>query len=126
MGSQSEEDIEKLIEKKLDEKLRERKTEEKAEKPGEDGKVSRRKFLKMLGLGAGGLALSSAATGVKWSVLQPQSSGTSDVEAETATQGVTNGNSFEITNSGNTLFSITGGTPGTATLNTDLDLNTPT
>lgn len=118
MDSQSTEDIEKLIEKKLEEKLREKKKTEEKESTRKN-QVSRRKFLKMLGLGAGGLALSSSAAGA-WSLVQPAGQGTSDVEAETATQGVTNGNSFEVTNSGNTLLSITGGTPGTTTFSTDL------
>lgn len=46
------------------------------------GKVSRRDFLKTLGLGAGGLALSSSVAG-GWSLWRPQKKGVSDINADT-------------------------------------------
>jgi len=51
-----EEDIEELIEEKVEEKLADRNRSSETE-----DKVSRRSFLKMMGLGAGGLALASPA-----------------------------------------------------------------
>lgn len=45
-------------------------------------KISRRKFLKALGLGAGGLALSSQAAAA-WSLWQPKNKGVSDINADT-------------------------------------------
>ncbi|MFB6145703.1 MAG: twin-arginine translocation signal domain-containing protein [Candidatus Nanohaloarchaea archaeon] len=68
------EEIEELIEKKIEEKLDERgdnkepdsfigkEIERKIEEKKEEEGVDRRSFLKMLGLGAGGLALSSQAS----------------------------------------------------------------
>lgn len=47
----------------------------------EEDDLSRRSFLKALGLGVGGLALSSSAAG--WSLFRPKSQGTSDIDAET-------------------------------------------
>ncbi|MFB6099670.1 MAG: twin-arginine translocation signal domain-containing protein [Candidatus Nanohalobium sp.] len=44
--------------------------------------LSRRNFLKLLGMGAGSLALSSSVAGLEWSVFQPASSGQSDVNAD--------------------------------------------
>ncbi|MDY6771334.1 MAG: twin-arginine translocation signal domain-containing protein [Candidatus Nanohaloarchaea archaeon] len=47
-----------------------------------DAKISRRNFMKILGIGAGGLALSSTASGASWGLFQPLTSGTSDVNAD--------------------------------------------
>lgn len=52
-----------------------------------EGDISRRKFLKMLGMGAGGLALSSSAAGLTWSKITPQSQGTSDIKSSTVEDG---------------------------------------
>lgn len=43
--------------------------------------ISRREFIKTLGLGAGGLALSSQVAGA-WSLWQPQNKGKSDINAD--------------------------------------------
>ncbi|MFB6100051.1 MAG: twin-arginine translocation signal domain-containing protein, partial [Candidatus Nanohalobium sp.] len=97
----SDEDIEKLIERKVEEKIDKKRKEVREEvkeelgvsESGEDKQeeeetgLSRRSFLKMLGVGAGSLALSSSAAGIEWSVLQPSSQGTSGVEAKKATMG---------------------------------------
>jgi hypothetical protein len=48
---------------------------------GKSENISRRKFLKMAGLGAGVIGLSSATSA--WSILQPSSQGTSDIDADT-------------------------------------------
>ncbi|MFT4892598.1 MAG: hypothetical protein ACI8Z7_000379 [Candidatus Nanohaloarchaea archaeon] len=53
----------------------------KTETAEEKRNISRRKFLKMAGLGAGAIGLSSATSA--WSILQPSSQGTSDIDAET-------------------------------------------
>jgi hypothetical protein len=41
----------------------------------------------MLGVGAGGLALSSSAAGLSWSKITPQSQGTSDIKSSTVADG---------------------------------------
>ncbi|MFB6099820.1 MAG: twin-arginine translocation signal domain-containing protein [Candidatus Nanohalobium sp.] len=81
--------IDQKIEEKIAEKVANRDKMEKqsfVEKVQNEG-ISRRGFLKMLGLGAGGLAASSAAAGVDWSVLRPASSGVSDVKSSTVKDG---------------------------------------
>ena len=55
--TESSSEIEKLVEKKIEEKIGSSSNEEK----DDDGKISRRKFLKTAGLGAGALAMSSMA-----------------------------------------------------------------
>ncbi|WEL19803.1 twin-arginine translocation signal domain-containing protein [Candidatus Nanohalococcus occultus] len=78
-------DIEQIIDRKVEEKLRER---EKAEQSSsvkasekDTGSVSRRNFLKTLGLGAGALTFSSLVSG--WSTFQPRTRGLSDIDADT-------------------------------------------
>jgi hypothetical protein len=46
---------------------------------GKSENISRRKFLKMAGLGAGAIGLTSATSA--WSILQPSGQGTSDIDA---------------------------------------------
>lgn len=104
LNQKLEEEIDKLVEQKLDEKevggdreelkeeIREEVIESLEEKSEKDKRsliaglktssISRRDFLKTLGLGAGGLALASsgAASWAKWT---PLSDGTSDIDADT-------------------------------------------
>ncbi|MFB6100596.1 MAG: twin-arginine translocation signal domain-containing protein [Candidatus Nanohalobium sp.] len=85
MPERLEELVEQKVEKRLEEKLEKRKTSgetKEAEKDVENEKVSRRSFIKMLGVGAGTLALSSSVTGA-WSLIQPANQGSSGVNAET-------------------------------------------
>ncbi|MFB6099950.1 MAG: twin-arginine translocation signal domain-containing protein, partial [Candidatus Nanohalobium sp.] len=98
----SDEKLEQVIEEKVEERVRERlkqerrkikkevkqqmKDSEKVSKP-EDNKMTRRKFLKLLGVGAGGLALSSSAVGLTWSKITPQSQGVSDIKSSTVADG---------------------------------------
>ena len=65
----------------------------------------------MLGLGAGGLALSSSGLSATWSKVTPRSQGTSDIKSETALKGLTDGNSFDIEGMSNTLLSVNDGGP---------------
>lgn len=86
-----EEIIERKVQKKVNQELKNRKednntaesdiVEETVEKIKNSG-MSRRKFLKTLGLGAGGLALSSQAAAA-WSLWQPANKGNSDIDADT-------------------------------------------
>ncbi|MFB6100390.1 MAG: twin-arginine translocation signal domain-containing protein [Candidatus Nanohalobium sp.] len=89
------------LEDKVERHLGDGEQQEKTEEDSEG--LSRRQFMKMLGLGAGGLALSSSAAGA-WSILQPQSSGVSDIKAKTATAAAGN---FDL--QGNSLTDTTQG-----------------
>lgn len=83
-GEETNEFIGQKLEEKLKEKAEEMDQEEKkglVEKVKEKS-VSRRDFMKMLGLGAGGLAFSSAASADLFKILPPEK-GTSDVDADT-------------------------------------------
>ncbi|MFT4892745.1 MAG: hypothetical protein ACI8Z7_000533 [Candidatus Nanohaloarchaea archaeon] len=66
----SEEELEKLVEKKVEERLkqREKETQDSSNKE-KDGKIGRRQFLKMAGLGAGAIGLSSATSALTFSPL---------------------------------------------------------
>ena len=96
----SEEDLEEVIEEKVEERVEGRLDEERERirkqvkqqlnssssiSKSEDNKMSRRQFLKMLGLGAGSLAVSSMAAGTNWTKITPRSQGVSEIKAETAT-----------------------------------------
>jgi hypothetical protein len=83
------EEIQEIKEELQQVKERNRELEQKIEQQ-ESGKtetaeekrnISRRKFLKMAGLGAGAIGLSSATSA--WSILQPSGQGTSDIDADT-------------------------------------------
>jgi hypothetical protein len=83
------EEIQEVKEELQQVKERNRELEKKIEKQEsketdtveENKNISRRKFLKMAGLGAGAIGLSSATSA--WSILQPSSQGTSDIDADT-------------------------------------------
>ncbi|MFT4868106.1 MAG: hypothetical protein ACI9LV_000720 [Candidatus Nanohaloarchaea archaeon] len=78
----SEDKLEKLVEKKVEERLKQREEDEKSsEDEKETKRLNRRQFLKMAGLGAGAIGLSSATSA--WSILQPSNQGTSDIDATT-------------------------------------------
>jgi hypothetical protein len=68
----SEEELEKLVEKKVEERLKEREKESEnnstSEKQKEE-KIDRRQFLKMAGLGAGAIGLTSATSALTFSPL---------------------------------------------------------
>ncbi|MFB6116546.1 MAG: twin-arginine translocation signal domain-containing protein, partial [Candidatus Nanosalina sp.] len=76
-----EEEVEKRMEKRAGKPEQKNLEEAKAEMEKTGDGISRRSFLKMLGLGAGGMALSSAAAGAGWSVFQPSTSGVSDIKS---------------------------------------------
>ncbi len=76
MVAGDEEELEQRIESLAREKV-----EEHFEQP-EENSISRRSFLKMTGLGLGGLALSSAVSSA-WGQVQASSQGKSDVDAST-------------------------------------------
>lgn len=73
-----EERIEEIVERKI----REKESEDSKTGIEDDQEMSRRKFLKLAGLGAGGLALTSSTAAVNWGILQKPSQGKSDVDAE--------------------------------------------
>jgi hypothetical protein len=93
----SEEELEKLVEKKVEERL-EKKLEQVESKTEEKEKIDRRQFLKIAGLGAGALGLSSATSA--WSILQPSSQGMSNINAESL-QGNTSNDFLSSPLSGN-------------------------
>lgn len=65
--------------KELEQKIEEQESG-KTETTEENKNISRRKFLKMAGLGAGAIGLTSATSA--WSILQPSSQGTSDIDTD--------------------------------------------
>lgn len=73
-----EETIEKEVKKRVQKEL-EKQSEEAEKTAKEDEKLSRRSFLKNIGLGAGIIGLSSFTSA--WSVFQPSNQGTSDIDA---------------------------------------------
>ena len=137
--NQMNEDMEEVIERKVQERLEEQKKQiqeevgkkirkeqgKETKRTGKDTeqKVSRRQFLKMLGVGAGTLALTGTGLGVSWSKVTPSNQGTSDIKSKTALKGVTNGSAFKIedTANNNDLLSVAEG--GAVTVkNTSLDV----
>ena len=93
------------------------------EEINDEAGVSRRQFLKMLGLGAGSLALSSVAAGTTWSKVTPRTQGTSDIKSEVAMKGLTgSSSSFDIDGTTKTLFSVQDGGP-VKVKNTSLKIN---
>ncbi|WEL19804.1 twin-arginine translocation signal domain-containing protein [Candidatus Nanohalococcus occultus] len=79
-------DIEEIIDRKVEERMKQEKqsdnleADESSQQEKNEG-ISRRGFLKTLGLGAGALTFSSLVSG--WSLIQPQNSGTSEIDADT-------------------------------------------
>jgi hypothetical protein len=65
----SEEELEKLVEKKVEERIKQREKTEDSSTREKDEKVNRRQFLKMAGLGAGAIGLTSAASALNFSPL---------------------------------------------------------
>ncbi|WP_414836478.1 twin-arginine translocation signal domain-containing protein [Candidatus Nanohalococcus occultus] len=78
-------DIEEIIDRKVEERMKQEKQSDNLEadesSQQENEGISRRGFLKTLGLGAGALTFSSLVSG--WSIIQPQNSGTSEIDADT-------------------------------------------
>ncbi|MFQ3275519.1 MAG: hypothetical protein ACI9SF_000671 [Candidatus Nanohaloarchaea archaeon] len=89
-----DEKIEELVEKRVEQRMKEKKEEMKEEVKQElqtensnsqdeisdNSVLSRRQFMKTAGLGIGALSLSSLTSA--WSILQPSSQGTSDIDAD--------------------------------------------
>ncbi|MFQ3275430.1 MAG: hypothetical protein ACI9LV_000950 [Candidatus Nanohaloarchaea archaeon] len=66
--------------KELEQKIEEQNSgKDSSDSAGKSENISRRKFLKMAGLGAGAIGLTSATSA--WSILQPSGQGTSDIDA---------------------------------------------
>lgn len=125
----TEEQLENIVERKVKQQLNNTKQKQKEKNEEESAEICRRQFLKMLGVGAGSLALSSVAAGTTWAKITPRSQGVSEVKAETATKGVTGGSPFVIEDTANTnnLLSISEGGPVeilNATLNVGNDIQT--
>ncbi|MFQ3275607.1 MAG: hypothetical protein ACI9SF_000760 [Candidatus Nanohaloarchaea archaeon] len=99
----SEEELEKLVEKKVEERLKEKekgKSEDSLEEPSE--KIDRRQFLKMAGLGAGAIGLTSATSALNFSPL-----GGGGASKQTLSEVLTEGNNVDgqnIEDNGTTIW----------------------
>jgi hypothetical protein len=99
----SEEELEKLVEKKVEERLKEREKETEDSSNKEKDEINRRQFLKMAGLGAGALGISSAASALTFSPLGSGGGGSKQKLSEVLSEG-NDVNNQDIVDGGTTIW----------------------
>lgn len=118
-GEQPDSKLGELIEKKVEQKIDEEKETETVPQ-----KTTRRNFMKMLGLGAGGLALSSAASANFFSVNKNVGSGGSQTLSDVLSEG-NDVNNQNIVDGGTTIWNTNNQEiPASSIDETNLDANT--